>query len=119
MKRLDMASLLGSKPSRSRDLVLAIQKKLSARHLKAGGRVLYDVGSSYFEGTHCPLAQRYLSITFFCHFQETRFPWVQSKVEDFMIGCLHATWNFKWRGAGESFPCTPQFSRQGIQGGYK
>jgi transposase len=108
MKRLDMAFLLGSKPSRARDLVLAmiasrivspssklattrgwhtttlasdfgvadaeeddlyaamdwllarqgaIQKKLSARHLKSGGQVLYDLSSSYFEGTHCPLAR--------------------------------------------------------------
>jgi hypothetical protein len=108
MKRLGMASLLGSRPSRERDRVLAmiaarivapssklsttrawhtttlasdfgvedtdeddlyaamdwllarqdtIQKKLSARHLKTGGRVLYDVSSSYFEGTHCPLAR--------------------------------------------------------------
>jgi len=108
MKRLDLASLLGSRSSRERDLVLAmiaarivapssklstsrawhtttlavdfgvveadeddlyaamdwllarqdtIQKKLSARHLKTGGRVLYDLSSSYFEGTHCPLAR--------------------------------------------------------------
>jgi transposase len=108
MKRLDMASLLGSKPSRERDRVLAmiaarivapssklstsrawhtttlsadfcvaeadeddlyaamdwllarqesIQKKLSARHLSRGGQVLYDLSSSYFEGTHCPLAR--------------------------------------------------------------
>ncbi|MDR1274774.1 MAG: IS1634 family transposase, partial [Candidatus Accumulibacter sp.] len=35
----------------------AIQKKLSARHLKTGGQVLYDLSSSYFEGTHCPLAR--------------------------------------------------------------
>jgi len=35
-----------------------IQKKLAARHLKAGGLVLYDLSSSYFEGKHCPLAKR-------------------------------------------------------------
>jgi hypothetical protein len=34
----------------------AIEKKLAARHLKQGGMVLYDLSSSYFEGTHCPLA---------------------------------------------------------------
>jgi transposase len=35
----------------------AIQKKLAARHLSAGGLVLYDLSSSYFEGTSCPLAK--------------------------------------------------------------
>lgn len=34
-----------------------IQHKLAARHLKAGGLVLYDLSSSYFEGTTCPLAR--------------------------------------------------------------
>lgn len=34
-----------------------IQKKLAARHLQAGSLVLYDLSSSYFEGTHCPLAR--------------------------------------------------------------
>lgn len=34
-----------------------IQKKLAARHLSPGGLVLYDVSSSYFEGTTCPLAK--------------------------------------------------------------
>jgi hypothetical protein len=34
-----------------------IQKKLAARHLSAGGLVLYDLSSSYFEGTCCPLAK--------------------------------------------------------------
>jgi transposase len=34
-----------------------IQKKLAARHLHAGGLVLYDLSSSYFEGTTCPLAK--------------------------------------------------------------
>ena len=108
MQRLGFAGLVGSKPSRERDLVLAmvasrilaphtklattrwwhtttlaedfgvadaneddlyaamdwllarqdrIQKKLAARHLGAGSLVLYDLSSSYFEGTHCPLAK--------------------------------------------------------------
>ena len=35
----------------------AIQKKLAARHLSAGGLVLYDLSSSYFEGHCCPLAK--------------------------------------------------------------
>jgi hypothetical protein len=35
-----------------------IQKKLAARHLSPGGLVLYDLSSSYFEGTSCPLAKR-------------------------------------------------------------
>lgn len=34
-----------------------IQKKLAARHLKEDALVLYDLSSSYFEGSHCPLAQ--------------------------------------------------------------
>ncbi|MDP3032754.1 MAG: IS1634 family transposase [Rhodocyclaceae bacterium] len=109
MQRLGFASLIGSKPCRERDLVLAmvasrivapqtklattrwwhtstlaeqfdvaaadeqdlyaamdwlllrqgiIQKKLAVRHLSAGGLVLYDLSSSYFEGTCCPLAKR-------------------------------------------------------------
>jgi len=33
-----------------------IEKKLAARHLKEGGMALYDLSSSYFEGTTCPLA---------------------------------------------------------------
>jgi len=33
-----------------------IEKKLAARHLKKGGLVLYDLSSSYFEGTKSPLA---------------------------------------------------------------
>jgi transposase len=36
----------------------AIEKALAKRHLKNGTLVLYDVSSSYMEGTHCPLAQR-------------------------------------------------------------
>jgi len=35
----------------------AIEKKLAARHLEAGGLVLYDLSSSYFEGSTCPLAR--------------------------------------------------------------
>ena len=34
-----------------------IQKKLAARHLTTGALVLYDLSSSYFEGTTCPLAK--------------------------------------------------------------
>jgi transposase len=34
-----------------------IQKKLAARHLSQGGLVLYDLSSSYFEGSCCPLAK--------------------------------------------------------------
>ena len=33
-----------------------IERKLAARHLEEGGLVLYDLTSSYFEGTMCPLA---------------------------------------------------------------
>ena len=36
----------------------ALQKKLATRHLREGGLVLYDLSSSYFEGTTCPLAKR-------------------------------------------------------------
>src|SRR5438552_16092015 len=35
----------------------AVQKKLASRHLRDGGLVLYDLSSSYFEGSHCPLAK--------------------------------------------------------------
>jgi len=35
----------------------AIEKKLAARHLAEGSLVLYDLSSSYFEGTTCPLAR--------------------------------------------------------------
>ena len=35
-----------------------IQNKLATRHLRAGGLVLYDLSSSYFEGITCPLAKR-------------------------------------------------------------
>jgi hypothetical protein len=109
MRRLDIASLLGSRPCREADLVTAmivarivaphtklattrwwhtrtladelgvadadeddlygamdwllerqdaIEHKLAARHLAKGGLALYDLTSSYFEGSHCPLAAR-------------------------------------------------------------
>jgi transposase len=35
----------------------AIKQKLAKRHLKSGGLVLYDLSSSYFEGSCCPLAK--------------------------------------------------------------
>ncbi len=35
----------------------AIEAKLARRHLQEGGCVLYDLSSSYYYGTHCPLAQ--------------------------------------------------------------
>ncbi len=107
MQRLGFAALLAARPSRERDLVVAmvaarildpdsklattrwwhtttlpadlgvsdadedalyeamdwllerqdrIEQTLAARHLRAGGFVLYDLTSSYFEGTTCPLA---------------------------------------------------------------
>lgn len=34
-----------------------IQKKLATRHLSEDSLVLYDLSSSYFEGSHCPLAK--------------------------------------------------------------
>jgi transposase len=36
----------------------AIEHKLAARHLSEGALVLYDLSSSYFEGSTCPLAKR-------------------------------------------------------------
>ena len=36
----------------------AIEQRLAKRHLQEGGRVLYDLSSSYFEGESCPLAAR-------------------------------------------------------------
>jgi len=36
----------------------SIEQRLAARHLQEGGRVLYDLSSSYFEGKQCPLAAR-------------------------------------------------------------
>jgi hypothetical protein len=35
----------------------AIEKRLARRHLEAGGLVLFDLTSSYFEGVTCPLAR--------------------------------------------------------------
>jgi hypothetical protein len=35
-----------------------IEGALARRHLAPGGRVLYDLSSSWVEGTHCPLARR-------------------------------------------------------------
>lgn len=35
-----------------------IEKKLAKRHLCKDSRVLYDLSSSYFEGTRCPLGKR-------------------------------------------------------------
>jgi len=35
-----------------------IEQRLAKRHLSEGGRVLYDLSSSYVEGVCCPLAQR-------------------------------------------------------------
>ncbi len=109
VKRLGLASLLASQPSRARDLVLTmiaarvlkprtklatvrwwsnttlaqqtavadaneddlyaamdwllerqdrIQKKLADRHLQHGAMALYDLSSSYYEGSACPLAKR-------------------------------------------------------------
>lgn len=35
-----------------------IEQRLANRHLQEGGQMLYDLSSSYFEGTTCPLAAR-------------------------------------------------------------
>lgn len=35
----------------------AVENKLAARHLEEGALALYDLSSSYFEGTQCPLAK--------------------------------------------------------------
>lgn len=107
LKRLGFEALIASRPSRERDLVVAmvaarvlepasklattrwwktstlpeefgvvdadeeelyaamdwllarqgtIERKLASRHLEENGLVLFDLSSSYFEGTHCPLA---------------------------------------------------------------
>ena len=109
MRRLEVAGLLGGRPCREADLVMAmiaarivaphtklattrwwqgrtlaedlavadagedelygamdwllarqdaIEHKLAKRHLASGGLALYDLTSSYFEGSHCPLAAR-------------------------------------------------------------
>lgn len=36
----------------------AIERKLAKRHLRQGGLALYDLSSSYLEGSCCPLAKR-------------------------------------------------------------
>jgi hypothetical protein len=36
----------------------AVETALARRHLSAGGLVLYDLSSSWMEGSHCPLAAR-------------------------------------------------------------
>jgi hypothetical protein len=36
----------------------SIEKKLAKRHLAPGGMVMFDLSSSWVEGTHCPLAAR-------------------------------------------------------------
>ena len=36
----------------------AIERRLAKRHLRENTLVLYDLTSSYLEGTHCPLAKR-------------------------------------------------------------
>src|SRR5260370_20895367 len=63
-----LAQDLGIAEASEDDLYLAVdwlvegqegsEAKLAARHLQAGGLVLYDLSSSYFEGTSCPLAAR-------------------------------------------------------------
>ena len=35
-----------------------IERRIARRHLHDGGLVLYDLSSSYVEGSHCPLARR-------------------------------------------------------------
>src|SRR5487761_1137908 len=40
------------------DRQAGIETALARRHLTAGGRVLYDLSSSWVEGRHCPLAAR-------------------------------------------------------------
>ena len=35
-----------------------IEATLARRHLSEGSMVLYDLSSSWMEGTHCPLALR-------------------------------------------------------------
>ncbi|AUB83302.1 IS1634 family transposase [Candidatus Thiodictyon syntrophicum] len=41
-----------------RERQAVIEQRLPKRHLHEGGRVLYDLSSSYFEGESCPLAAR-------------------------------------------------------------
>lgn len=61
-----LGSLVGTNDTTDKELYNAmdwlfdrqdrIEKKLAGRHLLNGGRVLYDLSSSYFEGSCCPLA---------------------------------------------------------------
>jgi transposase len=63
-----IAEDLGVREASEDDLYLAmdwllarqsrIERTLAARHLTEGGLVLYDLTSSYMEGTTCPLAKR-------------------------------------------------------------
>ncbi len=39
-------------------LPISIEKKLANRHLKEGSFVFYDLTSLWYEGKHCPLAER-------------------------------------------------------------
>src|SRR5437773_5190327 len=50
----DLASRMTQNHKHVEDL--KAKGKLAARHLGEGGRVLYDVSSSYYEGRTCPLA---------------------------------------------------------------
>jgi len=67
-KTTTLPDVMGITEARADDLYAAldwllarqgrIETKLAARHLQAGGLVLYDLTSSYLEGTTCPLAAR-------------------------------------------------------------
>ena len=79
LQRLDFAKLIASRPSRERVVAMVvarllepdskrattrwllerqarIEKQLAARHLDNDAMALYDLSSSYVEGTTCPLA---------------------------------------------------------------
>ena len=68
IKHTTLGSLFGADDCNEKQLYQAmdwllarqdrIEKKLAGRHLHNGGRVLYDLSSSYFEGSCCPLAAR-------------------------------------------------------------
>jgi len=53
MKMISMRLWIGCWSARTRS-----RRRLAARHLKEGCLALYDLSSSYFEGTTCPLAKR-------------------------------------------------------------
>jgi hypothetical protein len=63
-----LSSVLGVQNATTKELYAAldwlgsrqpwIEKKLAARHLKEGGLVLYDLTSTWMEGTTCPLSKR-------------------------------------------------------------